>query len=601
MNENLKIINNNTFRCPDCLLIPEKKIKYIKNFNNNLFNYLLELYCLKCNKQFSYKIDKNLNNKTIDLNFIKCKFCNNNSKNLFYCFECKNKQVYCFNCIQKYNNKKHKNIISLNLIDYICPIHINQLNSFCENCNLNICKKCEILFHKNHKLINYFKVFSNKDLNNFNKNKNNLFENIKNFIIESKKLLKFMENLIIEFESIYTYLLNYINHEEKIFIQLNNKYNFNIINNFKKLELLNFNYFNYKFDSNNILKSCNEFIDIIYNKQIINCPKEFLISNNFNVITNLHMNHKEGIYIKSIIQLFDKRLAMVKINYPFLCIYNNITFELNEKINIPGYCFGKIIQLHNNNIVLGVDNKIIILVQINNKYIINQILKVHNGNVNNIIELKSIKYKNFLLSSGEDNLICLSSNINVNEFKFDLVFLHENLSIQNIFLTKENEFVVSYNHFENYKYKKSNFISFYDLHIKKKVHEIKNINSNDSIYNFCKFDNYLLIGGNNNGLIYLINLTNYRIENKIEKYFEELNGINSILYYKENNREIILAAEKKGYLIQYEIITNNKTKLKELKYKKIIKKLFNNQFFMLYIFNKNYIICAGDDYAKILN
>ena len=312
------------------------------------------------------------------------------------------------------------------------------------------------------------------------------------------------------------------------------------------------------------------------------------------------MNHKEGIYIKSIIQLFDKRLAMVKINYPYLCIYNNITFELNEKISIPGYCFGKIIQLHNNNIALGVDNNIIILVQINNKYVINQILKVHNGNVINIIELKSNKYKNFLLSCGEDNLICLSSNININEFKFDYVFLHDNLSIQNILLTKENEFVVSYNYLENIN-KKSNFISFYDLHIKKKVHEIKNINSNDSIYNFCKFDNYLLIGGINNGLIYLINLITYKIENKIEKYFEELNGINSILYYKENNKEIILAAEKNGYLIQYDIINNNITKSKEIKFKKIIKKLFINQFYMLYIFNKNYIICAGDDYAKILN
>ena len=179
--------------------------------------------------------------------------------------------------------------------------------------------------------------------------------------------------------------------------------------------------------------------------------------------------------------------------------------------------------------------------------------------------------------------------------------MHDNLSIQNIFLIKENEFVLTYNLFENLKHnKKSNFISFYDINIKKKVHEIKNINSNESIYNFCKFENYLLIGGNDYGLIYLINLINYKIENKIEIYYEQLNGINSILYYKENNKEIILAAEKKGYLIKYEIINNKNTKLKEIKFIKIVKKLFNNQFYMIYLFNQNNIICSGDGYLKIL-
>ena len=47
MNELLKIINNNTFRCPDCLLIPEIKLKYIKNFNNNFIKIIIKIIIKK--------------------------------------------------------------------------------------------------------------------------------------------------------------------------------------------------------------------------------------------------------------------------------------------------------------------------------------------------------------------------------------------------------------------------------------------------------------------------------------------------------------------------------------------------------------------------
>jgi hypothetical protein len=66
----------------------------------------------------------------------------------------------CPLCSDKHDKKN--NINNIYSKDYICEEHNELYVSYCKNCEMNLCMKCHKL-HKEHKIINYGDILSDKD------------------------------------------------------------------------------------------------------------------------------------------------------------------------------------------------------------------------------------------------------------------------------------------------------------------------------------------------------------------------------------------------------------------------------------------------------
>jgi len=142
--------------CPKC---GENALIKIENYKITLFecknghtidNILLNEYDnIQKNNQSNIKCD-NCKEKDIKSSF----------NNIFFtCISCKMK--LCPLC-KSIHDKTH-NIINYELKNYVCDIHGESFNSYCNKCKKNVCILCETE-HNEHDLIYYSKLIPNKEI-----------------------------------------------------------------------------------------------------------------------------------------------------------------------------------------------------------------------------------------------------------------------------------------------------------------------------------------------------------------------------------------------------------------------------------------------------
>ena len=219
----------------------------------------------------------------IDESKIKCDKCKRNKnevyQNLLYiCLTCK---INLCPLCKSVHDKSHF-IIDYEQKDFICHSHLDNYTFCCSDCKKDICALCEIE-HKDHKIITYGSIISDKD---------DLVKNLNN---SKKVIIEFKEHI----DTIISKLNEVIQNIEDYF----NAYS-NIINNFN---VRNKNYY--------ILQNINYMKE--YNKTFINNINDII--NDKNIANS----------VNNIIEIFDK----IKYKEPEQPV-NNIIDNIKEKENI---------------------------------------------------------------------------------------------------------------------------------------------------------------------------------------------------------------------------------------------------------------------------
>ena len=194
--------------CPICEKLAfiniKDKIITIKHLNNK-DSHISDL-----------NVNELINNQYIDESNIICGKCPNN-KNLYNDFYiCSCGINICPLCKLSHNSENH-NIIEYNKRNNLCVYHNSEFISYCENCKMNLCYKCEDN-HSKHKGFLFKSIYPSNKIINENKNnikeiinKNNKYkndiENIKFSIIE---YLNFLLNNFNDYNKVYEFILNLI-------------------------------------------------------------------------------------------------------------------------------------------------------------------------------------------------------------------------------------------------------------------------------------------------------------------------------------------------------------------------------------------------------
>jgi len=230
-NKNQKSNNNEKIKdiiCPQCKLL-----------NSFIINDYINEYCIN-NHKYILSLNSFIDSQKIDESMINCNKCGNNK--LYYndlIYINKEGKYICPLCL----NSDEKDIVDYKFKYYICNKHNIKYESYCNNCKINLCPKCEIN-HKNHKVIIIFKKI---------KPNNKRIEEIKN---EKLKLNKYKEelnelkNYII---TICEYIKEEINNYNKIY-----EYIIDSIDNLNNYESIN-NIINFKMDK--LMKEIDEFLN----------------------------------------------------------------------------------------------------------------------------------------------------------------------------------------------------------------------------------------------------------------------------------------------------------------------------------------------------
>jgi len=282
--------------CPECGLLDTFVIN-----DNSFINK-------KCNNHHNYTLSLNsfISLQKRDEQNINCYRCGNDK--LFYndliYINTKGKYI-CPLCL----NFDESDIINYKFKYYICIKHNKKYESYCNECKINLCKKCEIN-HKRHKIILFKKIKPNKKR----------IEEIKN---EKSKLNKYkselneLKNYII---TIYEYIMEEIDNYNKIYdyiIESEHNLNYESINN-----ILNFK-------TDKLMKEIDDFL----NQNNINKIRNIIIKyeNKINELSIIYNKGKNGI-----IKLFDSEFVKNNKGKCYLLINNKIT-ELVEKIDYHNY------------------------------------------------------------------------------------------------------------------------------------------------------------------------------------------------------------------------------------------------------------------------
>ena len=286
-NLNIKIPKNDKelkhIICPEC-----KKLTIINN-NNDLYSFK---NCIKKHKFNDFTINLFLQSQYIDELKIKCDKCKNNKYyyDKFYILS-KDKNL-CPLCAEIY--KRIYNIIDYDYRFYICNKHNNKYISYCRNCNMNLCYKCENE-HKKHK-IRIFKEIkpNNKRIEEIKDEKIKLIKYKKELEILKQYINNIINELMKDLDK-YLIIYNYIIDNSK------NLYNYESINNTLNLNLnYIFKDINYILNENNMINKYKKIINIYENKRnemtIIYNNK----GNNYNLkifAESFVKNNKENCYL----------------------------------------------------------------------------------------------------------------------------------------------------------------------------------------------------------------------------------------------------------------------------------------------------------------
>ena len=266
--------NQNIYRCPKCPFIPlinvnDKENKIIIDCLKGHYNEML------FSEYISENFQKNINN-------FECSNCGqekNIKKLLKLCYECQ--KIYCKDCFI-FHNQKYSNhhLISIDKIDYICPLHKSKYTQYCFDCKKNLCNECVKNKTDKHKLLNY----KNIDLKN---NELNVLKN--NLEKENETLYKIRQifndtisTLSNKFNDILSYKFLYLKFKNNIINTYETKdTNYQIIDNINNLKFIN--------KELKIDKEMNE-LDIIY--ELFNFLDSIEYNDDYNNENN-NINNKE--------------------------------------------------------------------------------------------------------------------------------------------------------------------------------------------------------------------------------------------------------------------------------------------------------------------
>ena len=295
-----KKINNCYITCPKC-----QNLSYLNINKNNIYNISLN----NCKNNHEYG-DLSINEFIKYQNNIKieCDICKNNKNlynNNFYICSCE--KLLCKLCLEKHNIKNH-NIIKYNKRFDICNIHEKEYISYCKECKLNLCEKCEVE-HYNHKIILYKIIISNKiKIEEMKKDLNENIKIIKEYKGEINILNEIYNNIIIKYKND---LDDYINMINKILYYLDNLKNYETINN-----VINFNLEILNKDINNY------FMNETLKKRMIYLVN--IIDRNINQMEIIYEINKD----KNELKIFDSKF--IQNNKNCLMIIDNRINEVKE-------------------------------------------------------------------------------------------------------------------------------------------------------------------------------------------------------------------------------------------------------------------------------
>jgi len=289
-------------RCPTCQNLSFLNIN--KN-NNSKYNILLN-NCINNHELNDLSINEYVNYQN---NIIKCSICKNN-KNLYdnNFYRCSCGKNICKLCLEKHNIKNH-NIIEYNRRYDTCNKHRKEYISYCKDCKLNLCEKCEGK-HNKHKIVIYKMIINKIRIEEIKKDLNKNIDRIKEYKEEINILNEFYNNIMINYKND---LDDYINIINEILYYLDNLKNYETINNVInfKLEILNKDIINY-FMNDNIKMRMINLMDIFdrYINQIDIIYKINKDENNLKIFGSKFVLNN-----KNYIMMIDNKINKIKENH----------------------------------------------------------------------------------------------------------------------------------------------------------------------------------------------------------------------------------------------------------------------------------------------
>jgi len=242
--------------CPKCHRIHQIKLK---NYKINFFD------CgTKEHDENNLLFDEYKN--LLQSEILICKECGKKDNNMYVCYDCNNKFL-CEYC-KKRHSSNHK-IIEYEYFNIKCLFHKKKLTSYCENCKINLCQRCESE-HCTHPIIKFKDMNGQIDLGV--KDKINEFKEEIDDIID--RLNKIKENI-----NYYLKIICDINDGIKYNKYLSNYYifkNIEAINSYNKEIIKDIDQIKSKTDIKEKFNKLNE----IYDFMTISNDNTNLISNN---------------------------------------------------------------------------------------------------------------------------------------------------------------------------------------------------------------------------------------------------------------------------------------------------------------------------------
>ena len=298
--------------CPKCKNLSFLKINEyditIKNCpHKHIFNY--------------FSINEFIESQTPDESSLKCDLCHNYKRlynDNFYICQCK--KYICPLCLPDHIDISAHKAFYFNKRYSFCTTHFLNYVSYCSNCCINLCEKCEKahIKHKNKILLYKKEKLNSKKINELENEIKENIESINKYKEEINKLNELFGEFIME--------------KNKDLENMNKLYEtlINILNNLSNYENIK-NILNLKID--NINKNTNEFLSENLKNKMKYLLKIFIIYINESVlIYDIHKNDTK-------IRLFGKEFVKNNKNNYFLIIDNkkiNLceNYTINNEYNI---------------------------------------------------------------------------------------------------------------------------------------------------------------------------------------------------------------------------------------------------------------------------
>ena len=551
-----KIKNNNnqndsSFESGDikrCLICNKIPLFELIERNNE---YFIKYKC-ENNHKGEVSLEEYLKNDKYGLNKLNCDECNKNQENNFYkfhyCINCQ--KVLCHNCLINHLEKEHQ-YTPLSRYDSTCLEHNQYYCSYCYDCEKNICVLC-LNQHQNHQIISLFPLKFNENILNMKNKELNEIKKIKNEIIEGlKNEIKVIEDVYLNYEkkmniksSFINNLIDTYNFEKKL-----NNYNYEIIENLKKIEKIKFKFPDFS-DCQNIFDKSQTFIS--FYKEKTEETNENINVLKYEIYKTLNY-HKDS--VNQIILLKDGRIASSS-NDESILIYDKEMNDIQISIDNLESNVLNIMESNEGYIFASLYSGSILIFKLNSlkSYQLIQNIKGHKNCVKKIIQIKDGRF----ISCSSDKTIKIWKFLN-EQLTLDHT-LNEESGISSIIELKENEIISTLSG--------EGSIVFWNINELTIIKKINQIYCSYGWNNIQRINEDKIIVG---GIEYLYLIKNYHLINKINsKCYSICNLSNGYILtghkngkikeWKLINNELIFIGKKKVHddeiRVIYEIINN---------------------------------------------